>query len=206
MASKRLAFRHYWKGMDILRLKQKIIEFEGIGPVLFHRSLRASKLIISIRPFKDVRVAIPKRVSMDRAIRLLNSRLSCVHAHHSNMKQLKKKITFQLEQLAEIDRRAAREFLVNRLTELAEKSGFKFNRVFIRQQKTRWGSCSEKNNINLNVQLVNVPRDLMDYVIMHELVHTRIKNHGPAFWRELARWVPDPRAQQRRLSREILPK
>ena len=82
---------------------------------------------------------------------------------------------------------AAKELLRNRLGELAKQYGYTFNRVFIRQQKTRWGSCSAKNNINLNLKLVLLPARLMDYVIMHELVHTRHKNHGPLFWEELDR-------------------
>ncbi|MGB6012105.1 MAG: M48 family metallopeptidase, partial [Desulfobacterales bacterium] len=64
-------------------------------------------------------------------------------------------------------------------------------RVFIRNQKTRWGSCSSKDNISLNVKLVRLPETLMDYIILHELVHTRVKNHGKKYYAALDRIVGD---------------
>ena len=89
------------------------------------------------------------------------------------------------EIFSNIDRREARKILIQRLDELAEKHGFQYNRVFIRNQKTRWGSCSARNNINLNIKLVRLPQILMDYIIIHELVHTSVKNHGEKFYVEL---------------------
>ncbi|MFC2051983.1 M48 family metallopeptidase [Chloroflexota bacterium] len=76
---------------------------------------------------------------------------------------------------------------------------FTFNRVFIRSQKTRWGSCSKNNNISLNVKLVLLPEDLVDYVILHELVHTRIHNHSKSFWEELDRHTGNSKAFASRL-------
>ena len=70
----------------------------------------------------------------------------------------------------------------------------------MRNQKTRWGSCSAQNNINLNVQLIRLPPALRDYVILHELVHTRIRNHGPGFWEELEKYVADCRQVDRQLN------
>jgi len=99
-----------------------------------------------------------------------------------------------------IDRQATRRRLVDRLNYLALKHGFEYNRVFIRNQKTRWGSCSGKNNINLNVNLVRLPDELMDYTILHELVHTRVKNHGKRFWAQLERLLGDARKLDRALN------
>ena len=79
-------------------------------------------------------------------------------------------------------RREAKIYLPNRLATLATKHGFKYNKVFIKNHRSRWGSCSEKNNINLNLHLMRLPDVLIDYVLLHELVHTEIKNHSPAFW------------------------
>jgi hypothetical protein len=94
----------------------------------------------------------------------------------------------------------ARSLLIGRLDELAKKHGFTYNRVFIRNQKTRWGSCSNKNNINLNINLVRLPDALIDYTILHELVHTRIKNHGKRFWDQLDRVLDDAKKLDKRLS------
>jgi predicted metal-dependent hydrolase len=72
--------------------------------------------------------------------------------------------------------------LPKRLTELAAQHGFRYGRAGIRNQKSRWGSCSSKNNISLNIHLLNLPGHLRDYVILHELVHTEQKNHSKHFW------------------------
>ena len=79
----------------------------------------------------------------------------------------------------------AKEYLPGRTYELAKKLGFKLNRVFVKNNKTLWGSCSGKNNINLNLHLIRLPNHLIDYVIIHELCHTIEKNHGPQFWKLL---------------------
>jgi predicted metal-dependent hydrolase len=79
----------------------------------------------------------------------------------------------------------ARKILPSRLTELAQEHGFQFNRLTIRNNKRNWGSCSARNNISLNLQMMKLPDELIDYILLHELVHTRIKNHGPQFWQKL---------------------
>lgn len=76
----------------------------------------------------------------------------------------------------------AKEYLPKRTSQLAEKYNFKFNKIFIKNNKTLWGSCSYANNINLNLHLLRLPCHLIDYVIIHELCHTVEKNHGKGFW------------------------
>ena len=79
-------------------------------------------------------------------------------------------------------RREAKSFLPGRLAWLASRHGFRFNKVFIKNLKSRWGSCSAVNNINLNLHLMRLPGELIDYVLLHELCHTVEKNHSTAFW------------------------
>jgi hypothetical protein len=100
----------------------------------------------------------------------------------------------------EIDEVEASRVLVERLEELSAQHGFCYNKVSIRNQRTRWGSCSAKNDISLNMKLLKLPQELIDYVILHELVHTRIKNHTKAFWRELDRIVGNAKALDARLN------
>lgn len=78
-------------------------------------------------------------------------------------------------------RAAARETLPPRLQELAALHGFKYNRVFIKNNLSNWGSCSSLGNINLNLRLVTLPSRLSDYVILHELCHLKYMNHGKQF-------------------------
>ena len=79
----------------------------------------------------------------------------------------------------------AKKILPQKLAELAEMHGFQFNKVTIRNNRRNWGSCSSKNNISLNLQMMKLPDGLIEYILLHELVHTEIKNHGPGFWQKL---------------------
>ena len=71
----------------------------------------------------------------------------------------------------------AKETLPQRTQELAAKHGFAYNKVSIRNTVTRWGSCSYQNNISFSLHLLRLPIELQDYVILHELAHTKEKNH-----------------------------
>lgn len=82
-------------------------------------------------------------------------------------------------------RKEAKEYLPDKVKELSEKFGFKFNKLTFKNVKTRWGSCSRKNNINLSIHLMRLPDHLIDYVILHELVHTVHHNHSSEFWKML---------------------
>ncbi|MBI9054867.1 MAG: M48 family metallopeptidase [Bacteroidales bacterium] len=76
----------------------------------------------------------------------------------------------------------AKEYLPERTSEIAQKLNLSYNKLFVKNNKTLWGSCSGKNNINLNLHLMRLPNHLIDYVIIHELCHTLEKNHGAGFW------------------------
>ncbi|MFW5755020.1 MAG: M48 family metallopeptidase [Tangfeifania sp.] len=87
--------------------------------------------------------------------------------------------------LTQIYRYEAHVLLPPRLQELAKKTGFSYNRISIRNNKRNWGSCSSQNNISLNLQMMKLPDELIDYILLHELVHTEIKNHSAKFWNRL---------------------
>ncbi len=74
--------------------------------------------------------------------------------------------------------------------------GVSYGRITIRNQRTRWGSCSGKGNLNFNCLLMLAPPEVLDYVVVHELCHRKEMNHSPRFWAEVARVLPD--YQQRR--------
>lgn len=83
--------------------------------------------------------------------------------------------------VTEVCRDEAKFYLPQRVYDLANKHGFSFNKVFVKNLKSKWGSCSSVGNINLNLHLMRMPDHLIDYIILHELAHTREMNHGPAF-------------------------
>jgi len=85
----------------------------------------------------------------------------------------------------------AKRFLPVRTAELASKMGYQINRVTIKNNKTNWGSCSNLKNINLNLHLMRLPDRVIDFIIVHELVHTVIPNHGAKFKATMKRYFPD---------------
>ncbi len=93
----------------------------------------------------------------------------------------------------------ARKYLPSRLHELAYQFGYSYRQLFLKNQKTLWGSCSAQNNINLNIQIMRLPVHLIDYILVHELVHTKHKNHGNKFWDELDACVENAHALAREL-------
>jgi len=97
----------------------------------------------------------------------------------SNSKEVQSAIRKGIERAL---RKEAKEYLPNKVKELAIKFGFEFNELYLKNIKSRWGSCSRKNNINLSVHLMRLPNHLIDYVILHELAHTVEHNHSQKFW------------------------
>ncbi len=104
-------------------------------------------------------------------------------------------------------RRRARRCLPPLLEQVSQRSGLSFNRVSIRSQKTRWGSCSNRGNISLNDQLLFLPAATVDYLMVHELCHTRHLNHSSAFWALVQTHCPGYRAHETllRKSRNLVP-
>jgi predicted metal-dependent hydrolase len=168
-----------------------IIEIPPLGCVYFFQSTRAKRLRITIKHDKTIRVAVPRRGNLDQAKEFLLSKTSWVQ------KQLRKIDQYadsrQIPDLNNIDIEKAQTDLFNRLNYFCQKYNFSYNRAVFRRQKTRWGSCSGRNNINLNINMAGLPQHLQDYVLLHELVHTRHKNHSKRFWAEMDSLVGNAR-------------
>lgn len=179
----------------------KIVDIDGIGSVLFERSRRSRRINITVKPFRGIRVAVPPDVSFRSARKFVRDKKDWVRWHLVKMEKYERQLIKIPAHTPRINKAAAVRILKRRLRELAEKNGFAYNRVTVRNQRTRWGSCSYKNNISLNMKLLRLPDDLIDYVLLHELVHTRVHNHGPGFWRELEKYVPGARSSTARLRR-----
>jgi predicted metal-dependent hydrolase len=95
---------------------------------------------------------------------------------------------------------AARALALSRLEHFNAAYGFSWERVSIRNQKTRWGSCSKKGNLNFNYKIALLPPPLADYIIVHELCHLGEFNHSDRFWRLVGRTMPEYRAFRDELS------
>jgi predicted metal-dependent hydrolase len=172
---------------------------DDVGPVLFEKSRRARRIGLTVRASRGVRVAVPARVSFDEARRVALTKLVWIKRTLARVERARERCREAVLAAERLDRRAARARLAGRLAALAAEHGFAPGRLSVRSQCTLWGSASPSGRIQLNVFLAVVPRELADYVILHELVHTRVRGHGRAFWAELGRHVPDIRGRRARL-------
>lgn len=109
---------------------------------------------------------------------------------------IQKKIT---ESADKSIKKQAEMLLPQRLQQLSEKYGLDYSMVTVRKLKSRWGSCDSHNNITLNMYLVQLEWSLIDYVIIHELVHTMHRHHQPEFWSEVERVLPNHKELRKRL-------
>ena len=180
-------------------MEAKTIELKSVGTILIERSRRAKHLSLSVKPFKGARVAVPIGVSFASAEMFARSKIDWIKKHLDKIMLMEQEAS-ALSKSKPIIQATARKHLIERLNVLSQKYGFNYNRVFIKNQKTRWGSCSAKNNINLNINLVRLPDELIDYTILHELVHTRVKNHSRRFWDQMDKLLGDAKKLDRKLS------
>lgn len=88
-------------------------------------------------------------------------------------------------------RAQARKIFEERVRSINKEAGYTVNRIFIRGQKTRWGSCSRLGNLNFNWRLIMAPLEVIDYIVIHELSHLREMNHSVNFWRLVEKFCPD---------------
>lgn len=178
--------------------QSQAIDFKGIGTVYFERSFRAKRLNISIRSPGKVRVGVPQSVTLDQAKVFVRCHIEWIQKH---LDRIREEAAQPDRSLNMPEKLAAEEKITTRVNELAKRYGFAFNKLTIRNQKTKWGSCSSRNNLSLNIKLARLPQELMDYVIVHELVHIRVKNHKQEFWQELEKYMPDAKLKDSALNK-----
>jgi predicted metal-dependent hydrolase len=153
----------------------------------YSRSLRAKCLRITVKPGPKVNVTIPRHGTLSQAEEFVRLKMRWILKTIERLAKIHPAGQIKPRQRPAVTEEMIRRqsVLFDRLKELAAQHGFQYQNAGIRNQKTRWGSCSSRNNISLNIHLLNLPEHLRDYVILHELVHTEHKNHSKRFWTRL---------------------
>lgn len=105
------------------------------------------------------------------------------------------------EQMRKEGRKAAKEQIPQRVDYYAQRMGVTYNRIFIREQKTRWASCSSKGNLNFNWKLMLMTPEVLDYVVVHELAHRKEFNHSTKFWSVVEKELPDYKERKKLLKK-----
>lgn len=144
------------------------------------------RMSLRVNPNGEALVRAPMRTTEAQIQKFLDTHTLWIRKQRSKMSWF---VRLTREQISDF-RDRAEKFLPRRVAELAEELDFRYQRVTFRHQKSRWGSCSHRNVISLNIELMRLPKKLRDYIIVHELTHTVHKHHQTAFWNHLERVFP----------------
>ena len=164
-----------------------------LGEVFLRKSTRARGLSVRVHPTRGITVTVPFYVPYAAGLAFLASRREW--AREALERARGRNADLPEGESVESLRAQAKASLPGRLKMLADRYGFRYNRVAIKHNTSNWGSCSTKGNINLNLNLMRVPVPLQDYILLHELTHLRHPDHSAAFHAELERLLADHFAQ-----------
>lgn len=163
-------------------------------------SIRAKRLTLTVHPDGRVVLTKPKRISEKVAEAFLAKHGEWIErAKEAFIKRAAKKRTDQIalprprknSNAYKEARKEARALVTERLKHFNELYNFTHGTISIRDQKTRWGSCSAKGNLSFNYRIVYLPKEIQDYIVVHELCHTKEHNHSERFWAQVGRGIPE---------------
>ncbi len=180
-------------------MSRTIVTDKGIRCVMRKRKgMRSMKL--SVSGSGEVTLTLPRFVPFAAGEKFLLERTEWIREQLSRFLSQPKRFLPKGSTEEYAARKAeARALVLSRLEMLNVRYGFSWDRVSIRNQKTRWGSCSRKGNLSFSYRLLFLPERLRDYVIVHELCHLREFNHSPDFWALVSQTFPDYRELRARL-------
>lgn len=155
---------------------------------------------IQIKPDGTVVLRAPYGVPKRELNRILEEKRSWIEVHLQEIKEReaeqKALPKFSMQEIKELANKAL-AYIPERVKYYAPIVGVNYTRITIRNQKTRWGSCSSKGGLNFNCLLMLTPPEVVDYVVVHELCHRKEMNHSKAFWDEVEKVLPDYKSAKR---------
>lgn len=176
---------------------------------MLYTLIRSNRKTISIQVTEDLDVVVraPRWVSRREIEYFLDEKMGWIAKQKARITKSKAQLAdMNLAPLTDADiewlKARAREVIPQRVEHFSRILGVSYGRISIRAQRTRWGSCSAKGNLNFNCLLMLAPPEALDYVVVHELCHRKVMNHSAAFWGEVAVVMPDYRAAERWLKAE----
>ena len=173
-------------------MKEKTFNDPELGTVRLVRSGRARRISLRVHPRRGVVLTFPWLVREAVALDFFRSKRDWAAKVLARQAAVERDLAAERASFdAEALRKEAKAYLPGRLQYWAERYGFTYGKVFIKHNSSNWGSCSTKGNINLNLNLMRVPQEEADYVLLHELAHLRHPNHGPQFHALLDRLCRD---------------
>ena len=165
--------------------------------------IRSSRKTLALEITRDgqLKVRAPYKVSRKEIQNFVKSKESWIFKHLKRIEETKAEQPEPLssEEIEKLVQKAL-QVLPEKVEHYARIIGVTYGRITIRNQKTRWGSCGSKGNLNFNCQLMRLPEELQDYVVVHELCHRKEMNHSSDFWKEVEYIMPD--YQERRARRK----
>ena len=178
------------KGMEEMKYKNYDVEL-----------IRSSRKTIAIEIHPDLRIKVraPLRTPQYRIMEFLKEKEHWIDLHLEKMRQRQEggadqpsKVPYSEQEIRELTE-LAKQVIPQRVAFFAKQMDVTYGRITIRNQKTRWGSCSQAGNLNFNCRLMKMPPEVLDYVVVHELCHRKQMNHSRAFWAEVEKVLPDYR-------------
>lgn len=173
------------------------------------RIIRSSRRTLSLQVKNDGQVIVraPRHVTLQEIAAFVRKNSAWLHKHLEKVrkeKELNAASPVQPLTMDDIQKLAdeALRVIPGRVAHFAPLVGVTYGRITVRNQRTRWGSCSSKGNLNFNCLLMLAPSEILDYVVVHELCHRKEMNHSPKFWAEVAKVIPDYKERQKWLRTE----
>ena len=173
------------------------------------RIIRSSRRTLSLQVKNDGQVIVraPKHITLQEIAAFVRKNSAWLHKHLEKVrkeKELNAASPVQPLTMEDIQKLAdeALRVIPGRVAHFAPLVGVTYGRITVRNQRTRWGSCSSKGNLNFNCLLMLAPPGILDYVVVHELCHRKEMNHSPKFWAEVVNVMPDYKERQKWLRTE----